>query len=88
MVGEIRDKDTAELAVDAATTGHLVLSTFHSIDASSVLIRLQNMGIEPFVVASTINIAIAQRLVRKICRKCIEGYEMSVSKFSSSLERV
>jgi len=85
MVGEIRDKDTAELAVDAATTGHLVLSTFHSIDASSVLIRLQNMGIEPFVVASTINIAIAQRLVRKICQKCIESYEMSVSKLSSFL---
>lgn len=87
MVGEIRDKDTAELAVDAATTGHLVLSTFHSIDASSVLIRLQNMGIEPFVVASTINIAIAQRLVRKICQKCIESYEMSISKLSSFLPR-
>ena len=85
MVGEIRDKDTAELAVDAATTGHLVLSTFHSIDASSVLIRLQNMGIEPFVIASTINIAIAQRLVRKICQKCIESYEISVLKLSSSL---
>ena len=85
MVGEIRDKDTAELAVDAATTGHLVLSTFHSIDASSVLVRLQNMGIEPFVIASTINIAIAQRLVRKICQKCIESYEMSVSKLSSFL---
>ena len=87
MVGEIRDKDTAELAVDAATTGHLVLSTFHSIDASSVLIRLQNMGIEPFVVSSTINIAIAQRLVRKICQKCIESYEVSASKLSSSLPR-
>lgn len=87
MVGEIRDKDTAELAVDAATTGHLVLSTFHSIDASSVLIRLQNMGIESFVVASTINIAIAQRLVRKICQKCIESYEMPVSKLSSSLPK-
>lgn len=87
MVGEIRDKDTAELAVDAATTGHLVLSTFHSIDASSVLVRLQNMGIEPFVIASTINIAIAQRLVRKICQKCIESYEMSGSKLSSFLPK-
>ena len=87
MVGEIRDKETAELAVDAATTGHLVLSTFHSIDASSVLIRLQNMGIEPFVVVSTINIAIAQRLVRKICQKCTESYEMSVSKLSSFLPK-
>lgn len=87
MVGEIRDKETAELAVDAATTGHLVLSTFHSNDASSVLIRLQNMGIESFIVVSTINIAIAQRLVRKICQKCIESYEMPVSKLSSFLSK-
>jgi len=87
MVGEIRDKETAELAVNAATTGHLVLSTFHSIDAPSVLIRLQNMGVEPFVIASTVNIAIAQRLVRKICQKCIESYEISISKLSSLLPK-
>ncbi len=87
MVGEIRDSETAKLAVNAATTGHLVLSTFHAIDAPSVLIRLQNMGIEPFIIASTVNIAIAQRLVRKICQKCIESYEMDFSEFSSLLPK-
>lgn len=80
MVGEIRDPETAKLATNAAMTGHLVLSTFHSIDAPSVLTRLLDMGIEPFVIASTINIAIAQRLIRKICPKCIESYEIPFAK--------
>lgn len=87
MVGEIRDKETAKLAVDAATTGHLVLSTFHSIDASSVLVRIQNMGIEPFVIASTVNVAVAQRLVRRICQKCIESYEIPLLKLSALLPK-
>lgn len=77
MVGEIRDEETSKLAINAAMTGHLVLSTFHAIDASTVLTRLLDMGIEPFLIASTINIAIAQRLVRKICSSCIESYEVS-----------
>ncbi len=87
MVGEIRDKETAKLAANAAMTGHLVLSTFHSIDASSCLTRLQDIGIEPFIIASTVNVIIAQRLVRKICPKCIESYEESVSKIEQLLGR-
>jgi type IV pilus assembly protein PilB len=85
MVGEIRDKETAKLAVNAAMTGHLVLSTFHATDAPTVFTRLLEMGIEPFLIATTINIAIAQRLVRKICTKCIESYEISLSKIESFL---
>ncbi|MFQ6049788.1 MAG: GspE/PulE family protein [Candidatus Paceibacterales bacterium] len=87
MIGEVRDPDTAKLATNAATTGHLVLSTFHSIDAVGVLSRLQDMGVEVFIITSTINIIIAQRLVRKICTKCIESYEISVSKLSSLLPK-
>ena len=70
MVGEIRDKDTASIAINSAMTGHLVLSTLHTNDAPTTLPRLIDMGVEPFLVASTINIAIAQRLVRKICTEC------------------
>lgn len=70
MVGEIRDKETAEIAINAALTGHLVLSTFHTNDAATTLPRLINLGIEPFLIASTINVIIAQRLVRRICPKC------------------
>jgi type IV pilus assembly protein PilB len=70
MVGEIRDKETADLAVQAALTGHVVLSTLHTNSASGVLPRMLDMGIEPFLVASTINTVIGQRLVRTICDKC------------------
>jgi len=70
MVGEIRDAETASLAVHAALTGHLVLSTLHTNDASGTLPRLINMGIEPFLITSSINCVIAQRLVRKLCPKC------------------
>jgi type IV pilus assembly protein PilB len=87
MVGEIRDEETAKLAINAAMTGHLVLSTFHAIDAPTVLTRLLDMGIEPFLIASTINIAIAQRLVRKICQNCIESYEVSFSEIEKLLGR-
>jgi len=83
MVGEIRDRETAKLAVNAAMTGHLVLSTFHATDTPTVFTRLLEMDIEPFLIASTINIAIAQRLVRKICTKCIESYEISLSEIES-----
>jgi type IV pilus assembly protein PilB len=72
MVGEIRDYETAEIAVKAALTGHLVLSTLHTNDAPSTLNRLLNMGIEPFLVASSILLIMSQRLVRKICQKCKE----------------
>ncbi|HEX6163277.1 MAG TPA: type IV-A pilus assembly ATPase PilB [Vicinamibacterales bacterium] len=70
LVGEIRDFETAEIAVKAALTGHLVLSTLHTNDAPSTINRLMNMGIEPFLVASSLNLVCAQRLVRRICTNC------------------
>jgi type IV pilus assembly protein PilB len=72
LVGEIRDFETAEIAVKAALTGHLVLSTLHTNDAPSTISRLMNMGIEPFLVATSVNLICAQRLVRKICGNCKE----------------
>jgi type IV pilus assembly protein PilB len=70
LVGEIRDFETAEIAVKAALTGHLVLSTLHTNDAPSTINRLMNMGIEPFLVASSLNLICAQRLVRRVCANC------------------
>ncbi|HMO18535.1 MAG TPA: type IV-A pilus assembly ATPase PilB [Oligoflexia bacterium] len=70
MVGEIRDYETAEIAIKASLTGHLVLSTLHTNDAPSTINRLLNMGVEPFLVASSVNIVVAQRLARRICDKC------------------
>ncbi len=70
LVGEIRDFETAEIAVKAALTGHLVLSTLHTNDAPSTISRLMNMGIEPFLVASSVNLICAQRLVRRVCAAC------------------
>ncbi len=75
LVGEIRDFETAEIAVKAALTGHLVLSTLHTNDAPSTINRLMNMGIEPFLVATSINAICAQRLVRRICTACVEEVE-------------
>ena len=72
MVGEIRDFETAEIAVKAALTGHMVLSTLHTNDAPSTVNRLLNMGIEPFLVASSVNCIVAQRLARRICQECKE----------------
>jgi len=80
MVGEIRDKETASLAINAAMTGHLVLSTFHANDSATTLPRLEDMGVEPFLVTSTVNMVISQRLVRRICPRCIESYEISAAK--------
>ena len=76
LVGEIRDFETAEVAIKAALTGHLVLSTLHTNDAPSSINRLMNMGIEPFLVASSVNLIAAQRLVRKICTSCKEPIEV------------
>lgn len=70
LVGEIRDAETAEVAIKAALTGHLVLSTLHTNDAPSSVARLLNMGVEPFLVTSSLNVVCAQRLVRRICREC------------------
>jgi type IV pilus assembly protein PilB len=72
LVGEIRDFETAEIAIKAALTGHLVLSTLHTNDAPSTISRLMNMGIEPFLVATSVNLVCAQRLVRRVCRDCKE----------------
>lgn len=70
LVGEIRDQETAEISVNAALTGHLLLSTFHANDAATAIPRLIDMGIEPFLLASTLEVVIAQRLVRKLCSHC------------------
>ncbi len=72
LVGEIRDFETAEIAIKAALTGHLVLSTLHTNDAPSTISRLMNMGIEPFLVATSVNLICAQRLVRRVCKNCKE----------------
>ncbi|MGO9377663.1 MAG: type IV-A pilus assembly ATPase PilB [Dissulfurispiraceae bacterium] len=77
MVGEIRDFETAEIAVKAALTGHLVLSTLHTNDAPSTVTRLVNMGIEPFLVSSSVVLIVAQRLARKICPNCKEEHKVS-----------
>jgi len=76
MVGEIRDQETAEIAVHAAMTGHLVLSTIHTNSAAATMPRLSEMGVPTFLIASTVNIIVAQRLVRKICPHCIQSYNL------------
>jgi len=87
MVGEVRDEETAKLAVNAAMTGHLVLSTFHATDAATTLVRILDMGVEPFLATSTVNLVIAQRLVRRICPKCVESFEVSFSEISKILNK-
>ena len=77
MVGEIRDGETAQLAVQASLTGHLVLSTLHTNSAAAAIPRLMDMGIEPYLLASTIRAVAAQRLPRKVCKHCIEAYPVS-----------
>ncbi len=79
LVGEIRDLETAEIAIQASLTGHLVLSTIHTNDAASSITRLVDMGVEPFLVGSSLVAALAQRLVRVLCRQCREPYEASDS---------
>jgi type II secretory ATPase GspE/PulE/Tfp pilus assembly ATPase PilB-like protein len=77
MVGEIRDPETAGIAVNTALTGHLLLSTLHTNDSATTLPRLLDMGIDAYLVASTVNVAIGQRLVRKICENCKEPYDLT-----------
>ncbi|MHC4264809.1 MAG: GspE/PulE family protein [Planctomycetota bacterium] len=77
LIGEIRDKETVEIAIKASLTGHLVLSTFHTNDAPSAISRLMYMGIEPYLLGSTLNLVVAQRLVRRICEKCKEETNLS-----------
>jgi type IV pilus assembly protein PilB len=76
MIGEIRDNETARIAVQAALTGHLVLSTLHTNDAPSSISRLVNIGIEPYLIAASLNAVLAQRLVRRICPNCSETYKV------------
>lgn len=83
MVGEIRDEETAGIAINSALTGHLVLATLHTNDVASTLPRLIDMNIEPFLVAATIQLIIAQRLVRTICSKCKKTYTLNISQIES-----
>jgi type IV pilus assembly protein PilB len=84
LVGEIRDFETAEIAVKAALTGHLVLSTLHTNDAPSTISRLMNMGIEPFLVATSVNLICAQRLVRRVCNQCKEPLQIQPQALSEA----
>lgn len=83
LVGEIRDNETAEIAVNAALTGHLLYSTFHANDAATAIPRLLDMGIEPFLLASTLEVIVAQRLVRKICDHCKHSVTKSAGDFTT-----
>jgi type IV pilus assembly protein PilB len=84
LIGEIRDRETAQIAIEAALTGHLVLSTLHTNDAPSALTRLTEMGIEPFLVASALDSILAQRLARRLCEKCKERYQPSVEELKTA----
>lgn len=86
MVGEIRDVETAGIAVNTALTGHLVLSTLHTNDAPTTLPRLLDMKVEPYLIASTVNVAIGQRLVRRICTECKQSYTLSAAEEKSLSE--
>ena len=91
MVGEIRDEETAELAVHAGLTGHFVLSTLHTNDAIGTILRLLDMGVEPFLLASTLKVALAQRLTRKLCSHCKEKIEIPkdvIDDFNDTLKNV
>ena len=85
MVGEIRDRETADIAIRASLTGHLVLSTLHTNDAPGAITRLIDMDIEPFLIASSVEMVIAQRLVRRLCQSCASPAEMSKSELMASL---
>jgi type II secretory ATPase GspE/PulE/Tfp pilus assembly ATPase PilB-like protein len=86
MVGEIRDTETGQIAVQAALTGHLVLSTLHTNDAPSAITRLQNLGVEPFLVAASLKGVLAQRLVRRICKECKEQFTPDAQQLTSMAE--
>jgi type II secretory ATPase GspE/PulE/Tfp pilus assembly ATPase PilB-like protein len=88
MVGEIRDKETMEIAIHAAMTGHLVLSTLHTNSAAGAIPRLLDMGAEAFLVASTVNVVMAQRLVRKLCSDCRQPFALDAEILKSLGEEV
>lgn len=86
FVGEIRDQETAKIAINSAMTGHLVLSTVHTNDAATTLPRLLDMDVEPFLVASTVNLICAQRLIRLICTNCVVSKELSVAELVKEID--
>lgn len=88
LVGEIRDTETVETAINAALTGHLLLSTFHANDAATSIPRLLEMGVEPFLLSSTLELIIAQRLVRRICESCRYSYVEKPSKIRAFINDV
>jgi type IV pilus assembly protein PilB len=79
MVGEIRDAKTANMAIRAALTGHLVLSTIHTNSATATISRLMDMGIPPFLIAGTLNMSVAQRLIRRLCSQCKQNKKMPMN---------
>lgn len=85
LVGEVRDDETAQIAINAALTGHLLFSTVHANDAQSTLPRLLNMDIDPFLLSTTLQLIVAQRLVRKICPACVYTYYVNISEIESTL---
>ncbi len=87
MLGEIRDEETAQMAIRASLTGHLVLSTIHTNSAWGIITRLIDMGIPPFLLASTINVVVAQRLVRKLCSECKKEEELDINKLPFSIQK-
>lgn len=88
LVGEIRDRETAEIAVNAALTGHLLLSSFHANDAATAMPRLLDMGVEPFLLSSTLELVIAQRLVRKVCESCRLSYTVKFGELKARYPEV
>ncbi len=88
MVGEIRDRETADIAIKLANTGHLTFTTLHTNDAPSVVSRLYKMGIEPFLLAYAINVIVAQRLVRKLCQKCKKQVDHPSDQFLMRLKLI
>lgn len=87
LVGEIRDRETAEIGINAALIGHLLLSSFHANDAATTIPRLIDMGIEPFLLSSTLNLIIAQRLVRKICTNCKQSKEVDLLDLKKQIKK-
>jgi len=85
LVGEIRDQETADIAINSAMTGHLVLSTLHTNDAATAIPRLFDMKVEPFLIASSVNVIIGQRLVRSICVKCRMSIEVKIDEYKRFL---
>ena len=87
MVGEIRDAETAKISIEAALTGHLVLSTLHTNDAPGAITRLNEMGVEPFLTGSAVTAVLAQRLARKLCTHCCEMYTPSADELIKAASR-